>query len=133
MLPVTPPNNEDDRESATGISSSGNRSITALSDYNPGLHMLRDQRPYFPIPSFIAPLPRDEPVNYTCASVSLCAGANDRALMNMGGVAVCSIPPLLRCYLGRSINLPVSAAADAISAAAIADIFIIHELALLST
>lgn len=112
-----PLNYEDYYENATGIRKSRNRSITALPDYNPAGHMLRDQRPYFPIPSFTPPLPKDPHVNYTCTRMSLCAGANDRALMNMGSVAVCSFPALGRCYLGHSINLPVSAAADTISAA----------------
>lgn len=80
--------------------------------------MLHDQRPYFPIPSFIPPLPWDAPVNCTCTTMSLRTGANDRALMNMGSVVVCSIPALQRCYLGHGINLPVSAAADTISATA---------------
>lgn len=114
---LTPLDNEDYYENAPGINKRRNRSITVLSDYNTTIHMLCDQRPYFPIPSFMPPLPWDAPVNYTCTSVSLCTGANDRALMNMGSAAVCSIPPLERCYLGHGINLPVSAAADTISAA----------------
>lgn len=47
-------------------------------------------------------------------SMSLCTEANDSGLMNMGIVAVGSIPSLERSYLGHSINLPVSAAAATI-------------------
>lgn len=49
-------------------------------------------------------------------SMSLHTQANDSGLMNMGSVAVCSIPSLERSYLGHSINLPVSATATAICA-----------------
>lgn len=62
--------------------------------------------------------------------MSLCKEANDRGLMNMGSVAVCSIRSLGRSYLGHGINLPVSAVTATVGALAIINAYIIHELAL---
>lgn len=65
-------------------------------------------------------------------SMSLRTGANDCGLMNMGIVAVGSIPSLERSFLGHGINLPVSTAATTVWLTII-NTYIIHELALLCT